>query len=71
MFLNWFRGYVGASCMELVDGDSSAYARHICLGGRRVFLLPLCVYRGSEGVYLEYYMCSVCGKVIVDRRFLC
>lgn len=71
--LNILQQQMGANEMDLVDSASDEYARHVCLGGNKVYLLPRRVipFNTPEGVInITLYRCEVCGKIIVDRNFI-
>lgn len=71
--INWFREFTQASEMDLVEDAFDTYARHVCLGGESVQLLPKMVYnlQTPEGyISLEYYRCNLCGKVILNKNFM-
>lgn len=71
--INWFRDFMQAQEMDLVDDSYDQYARHVCLGGESVQLLPKMVYnlQVPDGIIpLEYYRCNLCGKVILNRNFM-
>lgn len=71
--INWFRDSKGAMELDLVDDTSDAFARHVCVGGDKVFLIPkqqssIATPRGN--ITIEYYQCEVCGKIIMNRNFI-
>lgn len=71
--LNWFKQTMGAPELDLVDETYDSYARHVCMGGTKIFLLPKQVYvlKTDEGdIPIEYYQCMQCGKLIVNRNFM-
>ena len=71
--MNWFRQYTGATEIDMVDDSYSGVARHICLGGTSVELLPkqTCLFEWEGGdIPIEYYQCTKCGKVILNRNFM-
>lgn len=71
--INWFKNFTGATELYLIDDSSDMCARHVCLRGNRVLLIPKFHYRLNtpKGVVtLEYYQCNECGKVILNRNFI-
>lgn len=72
--INWFKNSVGCSELDMVDVCDEEYARHICMGGRSIELLPRQYFNAPmpDGgvVVLEYYRCNLCGKVILNRNFM-
>lgn len=58
---------------DMVDGSQEAYARHVCFGGNSIQVLPKETFSLTtmEGmIYIDYYRCPVCGKVIIDKNFM-
>lgn len=71
--INWFKDFMRAPEVDLVDDTTEQYARHVCANGKKVFLLPKLVYslQTPKGmVLIEYYQCQVCGKIIMNRNFM-
>lgn len=71
--INWFKEFKGALELDLVDDSTDEYARHVCLGGTKIYLLPRFNYilQTPKGVVtIEYYQCQVCGKIIMNRNFI-
>lgn len=71
--INWFKSYMGASELDLVDESFDQCARHVCMGGNRIELLPKQTYNLEyDGgiIVLEYYRCNLCGKVMLNRNFM-
>lgn len=71
--INWFKDFTGAPEIDLVDESYDDFAKHVCLGGTKVYLIPKFAYnlpleRGI--ITIEYYQCQVCGKVIMNRNFM-
>lgn len=71
--INWFRDFMRAPEVDLVDDTSEAYSRHVCSKVNKVFLIPKYVYnlQTPKGVVvIEYYQCQLCGKIIMNRNFM-
>lgn len=72
--IEWFKNYVGASELVLVDDMNSNVTRHVCIGGNSVDVLQKLVYNlpfpDGSYVVLEYFQCPKCRKVILDRNFM-
>ena len=72
--IEYFKNMMKAPDIDLVDDSYDAVARHVCLGGTAVELLPKNVYRmdlgNGEVVPMEYYQCPKCGKIILNRNFM-
>ncbi len=71
--INWFKEFMGAPEIDLVDESSDEFARHVCANSTKVYLIPKFQYnlQTPKGVILiEYYQCQVCGKIIMNRNFM-
>lgn len=71
--INWFKNFRGAREIDLVDESFDNYARHICLGGTKIYLLPKQNYRLQTPrglVLIEFYQCQSCGKLILNKNFM-
>ena len=71
--INWFKEFMKAPELVLVEESNDNYARHICLGGNKVHLIPKLYYnfQTTNGrILIEYYQCQVCGKIIMNKNFM-
>lgn len=71
--INWFKEFMGAPELDLVDDSSDEYARHVCLGGTKIHLIPKFNYTlqtPKGNILIEYYQCQICRKIIMNRNFM-
>lgn len=71
--INWFKEFMRAPELELVDESFDIHARHICTNGNQIYLIPKQVYHlyTPKGIIaIEYYRCQVCGKILMNRNFM-
>lgn len=70
--LDFIQMSTNCSDLVLVEDFDSTIARHICLGGKKIQLLPKQVYNliTNEGytVNINYFFCPMCRKCIVDKN---
>ena len=70
--LEHIRTSLNSSELVLVS-DYQNYARHVCLGGNKVHLVPIqqgTIQDEDRLIVIKYFQCSECGKTIVVDDFM-
>lgn len=72
--LNYISYYFNTSDVVVVNDFESLRARHVCQGGKIIWLLEKFVFPVPIGcnsfVNVEMFRCQYCGRVIVNRSSL-
>lgn len=68
--IEFLRSVFSASDVILVDEFESTILKHICIGGKTIYILPRSVYnlqtpQGTQCV--EYFFCNVCRKLYLNK----
>lgn len=70
---------LGACEVKLVE-DSLETARHVCIGGKKIWLLPIRTVPFTRGfdefgnpdiLNIEYFFCESCRKLFINKNTLC
>ena len=71
--INYIQGSLNATEVDLVDDNFEDCARHVCLNGRQIKLIPRRTFTVNtpEGqIPVETYQCLDCGKLIINKNFM-
>lgn len=68
--LEYLKMYTSARDVVACDEFETQRARHICEGTKDIRVLEMCrmpVNMGFSVIYVEYFICPNCGKLIYNR----
>lgn len=68
--VEFLRYIFNASDVILVDEFESITLKHICVGGKTIYILPKSVYnlQTNQGILcVEYFLCNVCRRLYLNK----